>query len=93
MNGPSSEVSLTLLAKRDWRQWAACLGADPGLFFPHRGRGLVRPALKVCARCVVIEECLDYALEIGTSADFGIWGGTTPTQRIRLRQKTPTASR
>lgn len=24
---------------------------------------------------------------------IGIWGGTTPTQRIRLRQKTPTASR
>jgi len=44
-----------------WRDRAACIGADPDLFFPQRGES-AEPAREICARCSVREACLDYAL-------------------------------
>ena len=56
----------------DWRDKAACLTADPELFFPVGNTGpavdQIDKAKAVCARCTVTEMCLQYALE--TSQDF-----------------------
>ena len=79
-----------------WRERAACLGVDPDLFFPRFSKSPQRRlALEICGKCEVTTPCLDYALKMGTAADFGIWGGTSANQRDKLRdrQKTPTASR
>jgi WhiB family redox-sensing transcriptional regulator len=73
----------------DWRGYGACLSADPELFFPISGRGpgvrQVAGALRVCARCTVRQQCLDFALRMNEPE--GIWGGTTPEERLRVRRR------
>ena len=73
--------------KPAWKEKAACRGMDPEIFFVERG-GDVRPARAVCAGCPVRAECLEYALdELGTAYDCGLWAGTTPRERQRMRQE------
>ncbi len=43
------------------------------------GKYLTSGALRLCEGCMVVTECLDYALT--TNQEFGVWGGMTPTQR------------
>lgn len=76
----------------NWRDWAACRGADLEIFFPVGSTG---PALQeieqakvICARCPVVDDCLDFATRTGQ--DFGVWGGLTADERrarrrVRLR--------
>ncbi|MBP2705064.1 WhiB family transcriptional regulator [Microbispora sp. RL4-1S] len=73
----------------DWAARAACLDADPGLFFPitwdeHPDHPEER-ARRICTTCPVQAACLDWALRTG-EAD-GMWGGTTPDERRRLRAR------
>lgn len=73
----------------EWRAAGACLSADPELFFPvaqgsFADRQIIS-ALRVCAGCAVRQQCLDFALATGEA--HGIWGGTTPDERIRARRK------
>jgi WhiB family transcriptional regulator, redox-sensing transcriptional regulator len=67
---------------------AACSTADPELFFPVSSLGpalrQVAQAKAICARCHIQRACLGYALDAGPVQ--GIWGGTTETERRRLRQ-------
>ena len=69
----------------DWRAAGACLTADPDLFFPvavgTAATPLVSRALQICGGCQVRQECLDFAMR--TREPVGIWGGTTPEERIR----------
>ncbi len=44
-----------------------------------------RHAIAYCQACPVIEQCLTFALD--TNEQFGIWGGTTPNQRTRMRKQ------
>jgi WhiB family redox-sensing transcriptional regulator len=73
----------------DWRATGACLSADPDLFFPiGTGKlpaGQVSDAMHVCAGCAVRQQCLDFAMQMNES--HGIWGGTTPEERIRARRR------
>lgn len=73
----------------DWRAAGACLSADPELFFPISKGGVtdrqVAVALSVCASCTVRQQCLDFAMQMAETN--GIWGGTTPEERIRARRK------
>jgi WhiB family redox-sensing transcriptional regulator len=72
----------------DWRSAGACLSADPDLFFPIAIGAVeerqVALARRICAVCPVRQECLDFALRSGEA--HGIWGGTTPDERIRARR-------
>jgi WhiB family redox-sensing transcriptional regulator len=73
----------------DWESRAACLSADPELFFPVSETGpsvaeTVR-AKALCARCEVRGECLAFAL--ATWQPHGVWGGTSPEERTVLRKK------
>lgn len=72
-----------------WRAAGACRSADPDLFFPvsTSGRAItqIETARRLCASCLVKRECLDFAMD--TMEAEGIWGGTTPDERIRIRRQ------
>ncbi|UQX13555.1 WhiB family transcriptional regulator [Candidatus Mycobacterium methanotrophicum] len=71
-------------SERDrWRDRALCAQTDPEVFFPVPG-GSTRAAKRVCMRCEVRSECLDYAL--AHDERFGVWGGLSERARRRLRQ-------
>jgi WhiB family redox-sensing transcriptional regulator len=72
----------------EWSSRAACLGAEPELFFPIGTGGAaideVTAAKAVCATCAVVQDCRDYALR--TRQPFGVWGGLDEEQRRALWQ-------
>jgi WhiB family redox-sensing transcriptional regulator len=72
----------------NWRVTGACRSADPDLFFPiaevPATERQVRLAQRICAGCAVRQQCLDFAMRTGEA--YGIWGGTTPAERIRVRR-------
>jgi len=72
----------------NWRAESACLNTDPDVFFPvavgTAAGKLVTRALRICDGCPVKQQCLDYAMRSGEKD--GIWGGTTPEERIRARR-------
>jgi WhiB family transcriptional regulator, redox-sensing transcriptional regulator len=80
---------MTEYAPADWRAAGACVSADPDLFFPVSPNGQAARqaarALRICAICPVRRECLEFALSINEME--GIWGGTTPEERIRSRRE------
>jgi WhiB family transcriptional regulator, redox-sensing transcriptional regulator len=63
----------------DWRTRAACLRADPELFFPEWTGPAIDQAKQICGGCPVRARCLDWALS--HRAAFGIWGGRTAAER------------
>jgi WhiB family transcriptional regulator, redox-sensing transcriptional regulator len=69
--------------RRDWWESAACLEADPELFFPVAANGPamdeIARAKEVCAECRVRRQCLQFAL--ATRQMHGVWGGTTEDER------------
>lgn len=72
------------MAERDWQHYARCRGLDPDRFFA-RGSARSQPAIEICQRCRVREECLQFALD--SEVEFGIWGGMTERQRRALRRR------
>jgi len=78
-------AKLELLEETDWRDQAACRGADSHVFFPtSEDVGAINAAKEMCAACPVQETCLSYAVE--TNQTEGIWGGLTARQRRRIRR-------
>lgn len=75
-----------LIAGEHWRSMAACGTAEPDLFFPVSASACnlsqVARAKEICGRCLVRDQCLEFALE--TRQLHGIWGGTTEEERYRL---------
>ena len=67
-----------------WQERALCAQTDPEAFFPEKG-GSTREAKKVCTRCDVRGECLEYAL--AHDERFGIWGGLSERERRKLRKR------
>ena len=67
-----------------WAKEANCKGLDPNMF--HVGRGeSSKEAIAVCVGCIVVKECLHYALSNGIKV--GVWGGKSEKQRRRLRSE------
>jgi WhiB family redox-sensing transcriptional regulator len=60
---------------------AICIGAEPGIF---DGESLtdVLEAKKICSACPIQAMCLDWATH---TQDAGVWGGSTPDERKKLR--------
>ena len=76
----------------NWREQAACLGSRSDVFFPvessrggRRSQNRVIAAKRICASCPVRSECLSYA--VTTIQPDGVWGGTTPEERQKLRKE------
>jgi WhiB family transcriptional regulator, redox-sensing transcriptional regulator len=72
-----------LLTQPHWMADSLCREYPTVDFHPARG-GDLRPAKAVCARCLVRQECLEYAVDEHI-AD-GVWGGVAPAARQRLRR-------
>ena len=68
-----------------WMFDTPCGTVPPDLFFPSTGEtSSAQTAKHICSTCPVQLDCLTYAL-----ADphlFGIWGGTTESDRDKLRR-------
>ena len=43
----------------------------------------IKTAREICFRCPVMDKCL----KVGMFEEYGIWGGTTPQQRIKIRKQ------
>ncbi|WP_051549226.1 WhiB family transcriptional regulator [Nocardioides sp. URHA0032] len=73
----------------EWSTDARCLHEDPELFFPRgegsRAQRQIEAARVVCASCPVRGDCLAFA--VTTDAQYGVWAGTTPRERRRLRRR------
>lgn len=65
-----------------WRKDAACGGMPSEVFFPERGQ-TTEAAKKVCRRCPVRLECLEFALS--THERHGVWGGMALRERRRYQ--------
>lgn len=76
-----------------WQADAACLDMDPAIFFPERGdREAVVLAKSVCARCPVSDPCRELGMAQSAFENFGIYGGTTFTERRNLKRQRRKAS-
>ena len=62
---------------------AVCAQTDPDLFFPEKGVNC-HAAKQLCRSCVHVTDCLTWALHYSVD---GVWGATTPRERIELRQQ------
>lgn len=72
----------TSLEETAWQALARCAEVDPDLFFPEKGAS-ARPAKRICQRCEVRTECLEYAIE--TDQRYGVFGGLSERERRKLR--------
>jgi len=66
-----------------------CL-SEPDIFFPEdltplRKSDAIESAKKLCAVCPVMKQCADYA--IAKNESYGIWGGTTSSERAQFKRK------
>ena len=66
-----------------WMRDSLCAEPDYAkvVFFAGRGQDL-RPAKALCARCLVRQECLDYA--VANDITEGVWGGLSGQERRAL---------
>jgi WhiB family redox-sensing transcriptional regulator len=74
-----------------WTDRAACLNADPELFFTIEGEpraekdARTKKAKQVCMGCPVRTDCLSWAL--GTPEKYGVWGGLDEDERSSERRR------
>jgi WhiB family redox-sensing transcriptional regulator len=94
-NATTDQAERLLVVEDDGRQgWldrAACRDQDPERFFPEPGeQRKAAEAKAICASCQVRDHCLDLAVNAagGVDADHGVFGGTLPAERSRLRGNT-----
>lgn len=76
------------MSKLDWQDGALCKDMDAEVFFGRYEKMSYdeeQRAKAICQECPVRQACLDYAVQ--TRQIVGIWGGTTPTRRMRLRSE------
>lgn len=88
-SGPAFETSTR--EGTTWRDRAACISADPELFFPI-GKGApyldqIIEAKTICARCEVRDDCDRFAETPGAIIREGIWAGLTEDERDRRRRR------
>jgi WhiB family transcriptional regulator, redox-sensing transcriptional regulator len=74
--------------RQAWLDQAACRELDPERFFPESGeQAKAAEAKAICGGCQVRDHCLDLAVKAagGLDHDQGVFGGTLPAERSRLR--------
>ena len=71
-----------------------CMISDPEAWFPNQAQSAsreIRNAKALCGICPVRMQCLQYA--VANPELQGIWGGLTPKERLKLRNKSRTGTR
>jgi Transcription factor WhiB len=77
--------------RQGWLDQAACRDSNPEQFFPEPGEQTKAAEAKaICGSCQVRDHCLDLAVKAagGLDQDHGVFGGTLPAERSRLRGNT-----
>lgn len=69
--------------KQEWWKDARCVGMDPAIFFPEKGK-TAREAKAICADCDALAACREYGLT--TNQKYGVWGGLTERDRRRVKK-------
>ena len=67
----------------DWFEKANCKGTDTENYFIERGESYPPELTRVCNRCPVKSECLDFAFKYQT---VGFWGGTSELDRRQMKR-------
>lgn len=68
-----------LIRPEPWMADALCAQTAPDSFFPEKGdRQAAVAAKKICAKCPVAAECLEFAVR--TKQHHGIWGGVSASR-------------
>lgn len=80
-------IGAVLACRPLWMRDGLCAEYPSVTFFPERGQD-VEPAKRVCSKCLVLAECRTWAMEQGAEL-LGIWAGTTPRQRQKMRKANP----
>lgn len=64
-----------------------CQNTDPEIWFGDKDEGyhFTNTARKLCGICPAMQACAEYA--INAPELFGIWGGLTPKERVRIRNR------
>ncbi len=76
----------------DWQRKGNCRKLDTAIFFDLDGlRGAKRRrreehAKAICRTCLVINECLNHAIQV--QEPYGVWGGMGEDERQTLIKKT-----
>lgn len=73
----------------DWRIDALCRQVGGEEFFPEKGGSTVA-VKRICARCPVKDECLEYALD--NDERFGVWGGKSERERKKIQREREAAA-
>ncbi len=70
------------IRRPDWHLEAECRGAGAELFFVAPS-GSTAPAIAMCQRCTVAQQCYDAAMHgpEGKPEPDGIWSATSPRER------------
>ena len=72
----------------EWHSDGLCRQVDAELFFPLPGQNdKARQAKEVCAVCPVQRLCLDEALATEPLHDWGVRGGTSEKERVKMRRE------
>lgn len=70
---------------------ALCAQTAPDLYFPEGVSGSltqgVHEAKVMCFECPILRPCFESALRTSMPEDWGIWGGTTRSERATMRRR------
>jgi hypothetical protein len=80
---PDTYVPSTPDRGEEWMADALCAGIGPDPFFPE-DTGEAAEGKRICRKCPVQSECLDYAL--ANNEQYGIWGGMSLKERRQARR-------
>lgn len=73
-----------------WRESAKCKNEDVNLFMSN-SKQEINDAKAICIGCPVLKQCLDYA--ITNDIPYGVWGGTSQSERKSMKRKARIISR
>lgn len=75
------------MSRHDWMDDALCAQVGPDLWHMEKsGGGAYAPAIAICQRCPVQQQCADFSARIEGEASgrdrHGLWAGRTPSERV-----------
>lgn len=87
----ASKTPVHYPSEEDWYPRARCRGMGPEVFFisaddhanPRSMKKAAGEAVAICQLCPVRQPCLAENID----ERFGIWGGTTPETRLKMRRQ------
>ena len=83
-------MAIARVDRDSWKRQALCAGRPDREAWFSDEPDAIRRAKAVCRACPVNAECLSFALKTGPHD--GIWAGTSPYERRRLRRVMASAS-